>query len=294
MTAASTREPAIGPAYLRLVLLGALIGIPAAFLAAVFLAAVHDLEHVLWHDLPSALGRSSPPWYLVIGLPVAGAVVVLIARKLLPGDGGHSPREGLAEKPTPVSFAPGVALAAIGTLCFGAVLGPEAPVIALGSVVGVAVTRYVRVGREGTAVLSSAGSFSAMSALFGGPIVAGLLLVEGGISMGAALLPTLLPGLTAAAIGYVIFVGFGTWGGLNAPGLLIPNLPAYHGTHLLDLLIGLAVGIVSALSITGIRRLASGVDRGGPKWLGTAGLLLAGGLVVGVLAEVADLLGANS
>ena len=35
---------------------------------------------------------------------------------------------------------PGVALAALGTLAFGAVLGPEAPVIALGSAVGVAVT----------------------------------------------------------------------------------------------------------------------------------------------------------
>ena len=36
--------------YLRLVLLGAAIGIPAALLAAVFLAAVHELEDWLWPD----------------------------------------------------------------------------------------------------------------------------------------------------------------------------------------------------------------------------------------------------
>jgi H+/Cl- antiporter ClcA len=81
-------------AYLRLVGLGALIGIPAALLAAVFLAFVHDLEHWLWDDLPSGLGASSPPWYLVIGLPAAGGFVVLFARRFLPGDGGRPPLEG--------------------------------------------------------------------------------------------------------------------------------------------------------------------------------------------------------
>src|SRR6185437_10442620 len=69
-----------GPAYLRLVALGAVIGVPAAFLAAIFLALVHDVEHWLWTDLPNSLGHSSPPWYLVIALPFAGACVVLAAR----------------------------------------------------------------------------------------------------------------------------------------------------------------------------------------------------------------------
>ena len=86
-----TRDPD-ALAYLRLVALGAVIGIPAALLAAVFLALVHDLEHWLWTDLPSGLGHSSPPWYLVIGLPVVGACVVVVARRFFPGDGGHGRR----------------------------------------------------------------------------------------------------------------------------------------------------------------------------------------------------------
>jgi hypothetical protein len=61
-----------------------------------------------------------------------------------------------------------VALAALATLSFGAVLGPEAPLIALGSVVGTAVLPFVRVDTRESAVLSTAGSFSAVSALFGG------------------------------------------------------------------------------------------------------------------------------
>ena len=66
-------------AYLRLVALGALVGIPAALVAALFLALVHDIEHWLWHDLPDALGHASPPWYLVIGLPMVGAARVVSA-----------------------------------------------------------------------------------------------------------------------------------------------------------------------------------------------------------------------
>jgi sterol desaturase/sphingolipid hydroxylase (fatty acid hydroxylase superfamily) len=55
-------QPELGAwGYLRLVLLGAVIGIPAALLASVFLAFVHDLEHWLWHDLPHRLDESSPP-----------------------------------------------------------------------------------------------------------------------------------------------------------------------------------------------------------------------------------------
>ena len=85
-----------GAAYLRLILTGALIGLPAALVAAGFLAFVHEAEGWLWHDLPDALGYSSPPWFLVIGLPVVGAAVVLAARRFFPGNGGHRPLQGLS------------------------------------------------------------------------------------------------------------------------------------------------------------------------------------------------------
>ncbi len=282
-------------AYLRLVGLGAVIGIPAALLAAVFLAFVHDLEHWLWDDLPDALGASSPPWYLVIGLPALGACVVLAARRLLPGDGGHSPLEGIGGGPVPVVNAPGIALAAIGTLSFGAVLGPEAPLIALGSAVGMAVTLFAtRVDDKGKAVLGTAGSFSAISALFGGPIVGGMMMVESGLAMGTALLPVLLPGFVAAALGYVLFVGLGDWGGLSAQGLTVPNLPPYTGTHVYDLIVAVVVGVVAAVIVAAVRRTAADLTREGTRRLGLPVLLVGGGLAVGLVAQVADWLGADS
>ncbi|HEX6761777.1 MAG TPA: chloride channel protein [Gaiellaceae bacterium] len=281
-------------AYVRLVLLAGAIGIPAAFLAAVFLSVVHIVERWLWSSLPASLGHATPPWYLVLGLPFAGGVIVLGARRLLPGDGGASPLVGLSEKPTPFVYAPGVVLAALGTLPFGAVLGPEMPVIALGSAVGMVLVHYARLRGREAAVLSTAGSFSAISALFGGPIVAGVMLTEGGIGLGEALIPALLPGFVAAALGYLVFVGFGNWGGLGAPGLAVPNLPPFHGVHAADLLVAIAVGAVTTVFITAVRRASVRAGGAGERHLGPALFLLGGGLAVGAIAIAADALGANS
>jgi H+/Cl- antiporter ClcA len=147
-------------------------------------------------------------------LPAVGAAVVVAARTFLPGDGGHSPLAGIGGGVTPLRYAPGVALAALGTLAFGAVLGPEAPLISLGSAVGMAVTLLVRLGPQEERVVATAGSFSAISALFGRPLVAGMLLLEGSVGLGASAIPALLTGLVAAAVGYLIFIGFGDWGGV--------------------------------------------------------------------------------
>jgi H+/Cl- antiporter ClcA len=272
-----------GRSYLRLVGLGALIGIPAALLAAAFIAVVHELEDLVWPE--------SPAWYLVVGLPIAGAGLCALARALLPGDGGHPPLEGIGGGVTPIAHAPGIVLAAIATLAFGAVLGPEAPLIALGSVAGVALAKAARLGEQEKKVLASAGSFSAISALFDGPLVAGMLLVEGGLAMGASLLGALLPGLVAAALGYVLFVGLGDWGGLDAAPLSVPDLPAYVGTHLLDLALSVLVGVVAAAALFGIRRLAVRITE---LKVSMPVLLVAGGAATGILAAVADALGADS
>jgi H+/Cl- antiporter ClcA len=290
----STETPAAvsGHTYLRLVLIAAAIGVPAALLAAVFLAFVHTCEDWLWTDLPHHLGSDTPQWYLVVGLPVVGAVFVFLARRFLPGDGGHTPLAGIGASATPWRYGPGIILAALGTLAFGAVLGPEAPLIALGSVVGMIAVEVFPTDDAGRQVLSTAGSFSAISALFGGPLVAGFLLLEGGIGAGSMLVPALLPGLVAAAVGYVLFIGLGSWGGLNHQGLVVPGLPPYHGTHVSELLLAIVIGIVTAMLVLATRRLAFRIAAlATRRWV----LVLFGGaLAVGLVAEAARLLGAGS
>ena len=282
-------------AHAKLVALGALIGIPAAASAALFLGGVHEFQHWLWTDLPDALGESAPPWYLVVGLPALGGALVWMARAFLPGDGGHTPMHGIDPAPAPLSHVPGIVLAAAGTLSFGLVLGPEGPVVALGSIVAVSIASFARLAAKEAQVLATAGAFAAISALFGGPIVAGVMMTEAAApALGAALVPGLLPGFVAAAIGYVIFVGFGNWGGLNTPGLIVPDLPPYNGTRVVDLVIAVAVGALTAIVIAAVTRFATGNVAGRLKSWSMAVSLVAGGLAVGLLARLADALGSDS
>jgi chloride channel protein, CIC family len=74
----------------------------------------------------------------------------------------------------------------------------------------------------------------------------------------------------------------------------VPDLGLYEGTHLLDLLVALAVGVATAVVVAAVKRLARRVAGGGARRLGTAAFLLAGGLAVGLIALLADGLGADS
>ena len=168
--------------------------------------------------------------------------------------------------------------------------------IALGAVAALAVTSFAGLGGRERKVLATAGSFSAISTLFGGPIVAGVLMLEGGLGLGAALIPALLPGFVAAAVGYLVFDGFGDWGGLDAPGLVVPNLELYDGVHLLDLVVAVAVGVVTALALAGVVAHSPRPSAARRAAQARHGRAAAGRRPArsGCVAQLADVLGADS
>ena len=272
-------------------LLGALIGVPVGLLAFAFIWLVHELEHWLWHELPARLGAEGPPWYLVVGLPILGGLLVHLAR-LLPGDGGHSPLHvghTLAGRPRE---AGGVALAALASLSFGMVLGPEAPLLALGAAAAAWFTSWAKLDKPGQDMVGAAGSSAALSTLFGGPLVAGLMILESSAGAGLAIAPIMLPALTAASISYVLITGLGGLSGLDVAGLRLGDLPTYNSILLRDLTAAVVVGLVMAGLAFGIRRLADRVA-GMETRLGRLPLLLASGLVVGLLALLSSSFGAD-
>ena len=89
----------------------------------------------------------------------------------------------------------------------------------------------------------------------------------------------------------MLFVGLGDWGGLDTYELAVPGLPAYEGTHLLDLGVAIVVGVVTALLITAIRRAAARLETQQRARLPL--VLLGGGLAVGLLAQLSIALGAD-
>lgn len=247
-------------AYLVLLVLAAAIGVPVSAVAWGFLALVSKLQGWIFTDLPHGLGfHQEPMWWPLPPLALAGLLTALAIR-YLPGTGGHSPADGFnasAGAPGPAEL-PGVIVAALATLSLGAVLGPEAPLIAIGGGLGVCAVRLARrdAPARTRAVVAAAASFAAISTLLGSPLVGAFLLMEAAGLGGAMLEVVLLPGLVAAGIGSLIFTGLGSWSGLGTFSLAIPHLPAFAEPDAAEFGWALAIGVLAALAGSGMRWLA--------------------------------------
>jgi H+/Cl- antiporter ClcA len=245
--------------YLRLLLLAAVLGVPISAAAYGFLQLVAYLQGQIFTHLPNGLGfHGAPPWWPLPVLTVAGLLVAPVIR-FLPGKGGHSPADGFKSgggAPTPAQL-PGVLLAALATLSLGVVLGPEAPLIALGGGLAMLAVRLAKrdMPAQATAVVAAAGSFAAISTLLGSPITGAFLLMEASGLGGSMLGVVLLPGLLASGVGALIFVGLDALTGFGTFSLALPGLPHFARPDVAEFGWALAIGVAAALVGTAIRRL---------------------------------------
>ncbi len=240
----------------RVLVLALIVGIVAAAGAAVFLELIHVGENLLYEDLPAAMGLDQAPWWLAAVILLAGATVVALARRL-PGATGQGPLTGF-HFDDPLRIVPSVLLAALGTLCFGFVLGPEAPLIVLGTTIGALLTRGSDLKvRQAAMVL---GGVAAIGSIFGNPFVSGFLMLEFAVFglIPAMLMPAVL---TALAAGYLTQVGIGSLSGFGVHPLAVPGVPAYDVIEPQDLLAGLLVALVAAVVIVVVRESAVALDR---------------------------------
>ena len=159
---------------------------------------------------------------------------VLVERERLPGRGGHVPANGLNPAPTLPRDLPGVLLAAVAGIGLGIVLGPEAPLMALGGALGAIMIRAVRSDApdEAAALMASAGVFAALSFLFGSPLIAAVIVIEAAAIGGSRLPVVLVPGLGAFPRGWDVAVQVSRHGcvvrrrGRAEPGTRVaPTLP---------------------------------------------------------------------
>ncbi|MFF4294327.1 chloride channel protein [Streptomyces vinaceus] len=271
------------PGYLKTLLFCGLVGIPVSLAAFWFLAGLHELEHLVWTDLPHAAGFDSPPWWWPLPLLLVSGVCVGQIVTRFPGAGGHIPASGLHAGGPGAAALPGVVLAAVFSLPLGATLGPEAPLIALGGGLAIALRHLTGTPETpmSTVLLGAAGAAAAIAAIFGNPLIAAVLLMEVVGVGGPRLFAVMLPALLASGIGSFVFTGFGRWTGLKTgdlslkgAGMHFPRLDA--GDVLWSVLIGaaLAVGVyliqyggrltavhVAArpLTVTALAGLAAGV-----------------------------------
>ncbi len=247
--------------FVVLLLVAAVTGVIVSLAAWCFLELINQIQRGVYVHLPSDLGyhHGPPLWWALPPLLLAG-LIVAFAIERLPGEGGHVAAYGLSTEggPTLPSALPGVILAGLTAIGLGVVLGPEAPLIALGSGLGVLTIRLARrdAPPEVVTVLAAAGTFAAASFLFQSPLIAAIILIEVIGLGGPRLTLVLLPGLLAAGIGSLVSLGMGSWTGLSTSAYAlgsVEGLARFARPDIVDfgwtVALGLAVGLVCVLLV---------------------------------------------
>lgn len=248
--------------YIVLLVIVSIVGVVVSFATWGFLELNYQITQELYTHLPNALGyhHGPPVWWPLPILAIAG-VIVALAIMHLPGKGGHIPAMGLATgKPTTPVELPGVILAGLAGISFGIVLGPEAPLLALGPGLAVLMIGLARpdTPQQALVLIGAAGAFAAVSFLFVSPLVAAVLMIEATGIGGPRLRLVVIPGLLSAGIGSLLAIGMGSWTGLNRSEIALgplPGLPAFGRPTVAEfgwtIALALAVAIIARIIMRG-------------------------------------------
>ena len=258
-----------------------------SFASWCFLELVHWIQQEVYKSLPSGLGLHPVPWWWPLPVLAVAGVLAAVAIVRLPGRGGHIPYEGIKAGTAKPAELPGILLAALATLGLGLVLGPEAPLIALGGGLAILAVRLVKkdTPNQVMAVLAASAAFAAIATIFGSPVIGAIILIEAA-GLGGPMLPlVLLPGLMSAGIGSVVFIGMGHWTGLSSSAYALSpfTLPAFSTLTAADFGWAIALAFAAAaatFAIIDVARRSAGVVARQPWLLLPAAALAVGGLAI--------------
>jgi H+/Cl- antiporter ClcA len=280
-TGQPTGQPAAEQLPGKVFVLAILLGLVGATGAMAFLWLYESGQQLVYEDLPKAFGWDSVPgWWVALALLVSCAII-LVARRL-PGATGGGPLTGFHFS-NPVAWAPSILLAALATLIFGASLGPEGPLIVVGTTLAGLVLR--RADGKALQLGMLLGGVAAIGAIFGNPFVAAFMILEFS-AMGALPAAALLPVLVSLGAGYLTLVGWGTWTGFGVHSLSVPGLPEYTTILPGDLLGAVVAAIAVAVLAALARELGERVQSFAQRRFSVA--LVGAAVVTAIVAVVAS------
>lgn len=270
---------------IRTLLLLAVPAILVGVVSALVLFALDELsgllQHLIWEDLPAAVGADPQGgWWIFGTLTLTGLAVGLIVR-FVPGHGGADSAESeLAKSAPPVGVVPSLAAAAVLGLAGGVSLGPENPIIAINAaILTVLVGRlFKRVPARLVLGLAIAGT---VGALFGTPVAAALLFtgMAGAMGGSGALFDKLFLPLVSAGTGAV------TMTLLGGP-LLHLSLPPMGSPNGWDILAGFVIApLAAAFALLGVAVFA-GVHRAFRRLRSPVLYTTLGGALLGLLGVI--------
>jgi CIC family chloride channel protein len=269
--------------HVTMVILAIIVGLAGGFGAIGFRYLINFFQTISYGSGGNLLELAqSTPWYLRVGIPalgglVVGPIVYFLAREAK----GHGVpevmeavalRSGLIRKR--VVFVKSLASAiCIGT---GGSVGREGPIVQIGSAVGSAIGQLLKVSADRIRTLVGCGAAAGIAATFNAPIAGSMFALE--IVLGDFGLATFSPIVISSVVATAIsrhFLG-------DAPAFIVP---AYHLVSAWELplyvVLGSLCALVAVMFTTTLYRLEDIFDSiRFPQYLKAA----LGGLILGVIA----------
>ncbi len=187
----------------RLLALVVVVGLAGGLVGAAYVSGLHLLETFLAPEHQTGWLQQ-----LLVLAGAGGAIGLLIKLLCDPGDvellvdnihvsGGSSDARALR------SLIP----ASLVGIAAGSALGPEAPLVQTGGVIGTLAGRHRRVTREQTRVLAICGMASAFAVLFGAPLGSAVFALEILHRRGLEYYEALFPAVVGSLSGYAVYLG---------------------------------------------------------------------------------------
>ena len=215
--------------YLVLLLATAVLALPLSALAFGFLAggAVGCNGWSGTSCRPSSGGRRRPRGGRCRCWPWPGWPSARRSAGCPDAAGTCRPRAWAGDSTEPRDLA-GVVLAALASLSLGAVIGPEAPLIALGGGLALLAADRTKLGADaqGRGLIAAAGSAAAIATIFGNPLVAVILMLEVVGLASRSVMLVIVPCIVSSGVGALLFTGLGHWTGLPTGSLALPDISA--------------------------------------------------------------------
>ncbi len=260
-------------------------GVIGAASAVFFLGLLSFVQDWLYNGIPMQNRFNATEWWWIAAIMLASTGVIALARRL-PGGTGEGPLTGFHFSTEPL-HAPGILLAALATLAAGITLGPEAPLIIVGTTVVALATRSLP--DQTRTALMFLGGLAAIGVVFGSPVVTVLIVIEF-IAVGLAPAAMLVPALAALTFGTITQLWMSHIFGIHLHSLVI-NIPVlYEAIMPFELLVTLVVAALVTALVLGVRWVARRIDRQAQRFPGIV-LWVSGVVIAGIAVLMISVLG---